>query len=61
MSTDVAAMAAAIDADTIMLVGSAPYFSFGVIDPLGREDRCAHIFPAKTLRWHSGWDRFDPV
>jgi glutamate/tyrosine decarboxylase-like PLP-dependent enzyme len=32
---DVPAMAAAIDADTIMLVGSAPCFPFGVIDPLG--------------------------
>ncbi|HTI82144.1 MAG TPA: aminotransferase class I/II-fold pyridoxal phosphate-dependent enzyme, partial [Acetobacteraceae bacterium] len=31
---DVRAMAAAIDADTIMLVGSAPCFPFGVIDPL---------------------------
>ena len=31
---DVPAMATAIDADTIMLVGSAPCFPFGVIDPL---------------------------
>jgi sphinganine-1-phosphate aldolase len=31
---DVAAMARAIDPDTIMLVGSAPGFSFGVIDPM---------------------------
>jgi glutamate/tyrosine decarboxylase-like PLP-dependent enzyme len=31
---DVPAMAAAIDGDTIMLVGSAPCFPFGVIDPL---------------------------
>lgn len=31
---DVPAMAAAIDAATIMLVGSAPCFPFGVIDPL---------------------------
>ena len=31
---DVPAMAAAIDSDTIMLVGSAPCFPFGVIDPL---------------------------
>ena len=31
---DVAAMAAAIDADTMMLVGSAPCFPFGVIDDL---------------------------
>ena len=31
---DVAAMAAAIDADTIMIVGSAPCFPFGVIDPI---------------------------
>lgn len=31
---DVAAMAAAVDADTMMLVGSAPCFPFGVIDDL---------------------------
>ena len=31
---DVPAMAAAMDADTMMLVGSAPCFPFGVIDPL---------------------------
>ncbi len=38
---DVAAMAAAIDADTIMLVGSAPGFSFGVIDPMADLSRLA--------------------
>lgn len=31
---DPAAMAAAIDADTILLVGSVPCFSFGTIDPI---------------------------
>ena len=31
---DVAAMARAIDADTMMLVGSAPCFSYGTIDPI---------------------------
>jgi glutamate/tyrosine decarboxylase-like PLP-dependent enzyme len=31
---DVPAMAAAIDGETMMLVGSAPCFPFGVIDPL---------------------------
>jgi glutamate/tyrosine decarboxylase-like PLP-dependent enzyme len=31
---DVGAMKAAIDADTIMLVGSAPCFPFGVFDPI---------------------------
>ncbi|HEX8013073.1 MAG TPA: aminotransferase class V-fold PLP-dependent enzyme [Casimicrobiaceae bacterium] len=31
---DVAAMARAIDADTLMLVGSAPCFSYGTIDPI---------------------------
>ena len=31
---DVAAMDAAIDEDTIMLVGSAPCFPYGVIDPI---------------------------
>ena len=31
---DVAAMARAIDADTIMLVGSAPCFPYGAIDPI---------------------------
>lgn len=34
LRADVAAMAAAIDRDTIMLVGSAPCFPFGVIDPI---------------------------
>jgi sphinganine-1-phosphate aldolase len=38
---DVAAMAAAIDADTIMLAGSAPGFSFGVIDPMADLSRLA--------------------
>jgi sphinganine-1-phosphate aldolase len=38
---DVAAMAGAIDADTIMLVGSAPTFSFGVIDPMSDLSRLA--------------------
>jgi glutamate/tyrosine decarboxylase-like PLP-dependent enzyme len=31
---DVAAMARAIDADTLLLVGSAPCFSYGTIDPI---------------------------
>ena len=31
---DPAAMAAAIDADTIMIVGSVPCFSYGTIDPI---------------------------
>ena len=31
---DVAAMSRAIDADTMMLVGSAPCFSYGTIDPI---------------------------
>jgi sphinganine-1-phosphate aldolase len=38
---DVAAMAGAIDTDTIMLVGSAPGFSFGVIDPMPDLSRLA--------------------
>jgi len=33
-TADVAAMETAIDADTIMLVGSAPCFPFGVFDPI---------------------------
>jgi sphinganine-1-phosphate aldolase len=33
-TADVAAMENAIDADTIMLVGSAPCFPFGVFDPI---------------------------
>ncbi len=32
---DVAAMEAAIDSNTIMLVGSAPSFPYGLIDPIG--------------------------
>ena len=31
---DVAAMAQAVDAETVMLVGSAPCFPYGVIDPI---------------------------
>lgn len=34
LRADPAAMDAAIDADTIMLVGSAPSFPYGVIDPI---------------------------
>ena len=34
LRADVAAMAAASDADTIMLVGSAPCFPYGVVDPI---------------------------
>ncbi len=32
---DLAAMEALVDADTIMLVGSAPNFPYGMIDPIG--------------------------
>ncbi|MFT8243573.1 pyridoxal phosphate-dependent decarboxylase family protein [Roseomonas sp. BN140053] len=34
LRADVAAMAGAIDADTILLVGSVPCFPYGVVDPL---------------------------
>ncbi|MFC3125443.1 pyridoxal-dependent decarboxylase [Pseudoroseomonas globiformis] len=34
LRADVAAMGAAVDADTIMLVGSVPCFPYGVVDPL---------------------------
>lgn len=34
LQMDVAGMEAAIDDDTIMIVGSAPHFSFGTIDPI---------------------------
>lgn len=34
LRADAAAMDGAVDADTIMLVGSAPCFPFGVIDPI---------------------------
>jgi glutamate/tyrosine decarboxylase-like PLP-dependent enzyme len=34
LRADPAAMAAALDGDTIMMVGSAPCFPFGVIDPI---------------------------
>lgn len=34
LRADVAAMEAATDADTIMIVGSAPCFPYGVIDPI---------------------------
>ena len=38
---DVEAMAAAMDANTIMLVGSAPCFPFGLIDPIAALGRLA--------------------
>ncbi len=38
---DVAAMARSIDADTMMLVGSAPCFSYGTIDPIADLGRLA--------------------
>jgi sphinganine-1-phosphate aldolase len=38
---DVAAMARAIDAETMMLVGSAPCFSYGTIDPIADLGRLA--------------------
>ncbi|MGH8796290.1 MAG: pyridoxal phosphate-dependent decarboxylase family protein [Caldimonas sp.] len=38
---DVAALDAAIDADTIMLVGSAPSFPYGAIDPIAELGRLA--------------------
>jgi glutamate/tyrosine decarboxylase-like PLP-dependent enzyme len=38
---DVTAMAHAIDADTMMLVGSAPCFSYGTIDPIAGLGRLA--------------------
>ncbi len=38
---DVAAMEAAIDADTILLVGSAPSFPYGMIDPISDLSRIA--------------------
>ena len=34
LRADVAAMAAAMDADTILIVGSVPCFPYGVVDPL---------------------------
>lgn len=34
LRADVAGLAAAIDADTVMLVGSAPNFPYGMIDPI---------------------------
>jgi len=38
---DVVAMSRAIDADTMMLVGSAPCFSYGTIDPIAELGRLA--------------------
>jgi glutamate/tyrosine decarboxylase-like PLP-dependent enzyme len=38
---DIAAMARAIDADTLLLVGSAPCFSYGTIDPIADLGRLA--------------------
>jgi glutamate/tyrosine decarboxylase-like PLP-dependent enzyme len=36
LQADVAAMATAIDDDTIMLVGSVPAYPFGIVDPIGQ-------------------------
>jgi glutamate/tyrosine decarboxylase-like PLP-dependent enzyme len=41
LRADVAAMAGAVDADTIMIVGSAPCFPYGVIDPIADLGRLA--------------------
>lgn len=54
---DVPAMAARVDADTIMLVGSAPCFPFGVIDPLAA---LSELAVARDIWLHSdacvgGW------
>jgi len=38
---DIAAMARAIDGDTVMLVGSAPCFSYGTFDPISELGRLA--------------------
>lgn len=46
---DVAAMEAAVDADTIMLVGSAPCFPFGVFDPI---EELADLAKRKSLWLH---------
>ena len=35
LRADVAGIAAAIDADTILIVGSAPNFPYGMVDPIG--------------------------
>lgn len=40
---DPAAMEAAVDDDTIMLVGSAPCFPFGLVDPIEDLDRIAGV------------------
>ncbi len=54
---DVPAMAAAIDAHTIMLVGSAPCFPFGVVDPMAE---LAELALARNIWLHTdacvgGW------
>ena len=46
---DVPAMAAAIDEDTIMLVGSAPCFPYGVFDPI---DELAEIARGREVWLH---------
>jgi glutamate/tyrosine decarboxylase-like PLP-dependent enzyme len=35
LRADVAGISAAIDADTILIVGSAPNFPYGMVDPIG--------------------------
>lgn len=46
---DAAAMAAAVDEDTLMLVGSAPCFPYGVIDPI---DALSELAQARGLWLH---------
>ena len=46
---DVAGIEAAIDADTVLLAGSAPNYPFGVIDPIGR---IAGLAQARGLWMH---------
>ena len=41
LRADVAAMAAAVDDDTILLVGSAPSFPYGMVDPIAELSRIA--------------------
>jgi sphinganine-1-phosphate aldolase len=48
-TADVDAMAAAIDAKTLMLVGSAPCFPYGVVDPIAQ---LGEVAEAKELWLH---------
>ena len=52
---DVAALESMIDADTIMLVGSAPCFPYGTIDPIAEPSARWRGAAASGCTWMPAW------